>query len=128
MKRNAKHIPIANRAFMDICRLYLGICRLYLGICELCLGICRLFWFRPDWPRLFKTTAGPAGLPTYSPDYSPDWPVGNTGQAIAYETKSDRHLCSTRTLYSNLNLAASCYDTYCTMQPAGRRVRTNNIR
>ena len=45
-----------------------------LGICGFGLGICRLLWFRPDWPGLSKTTAGLAGLPTYSPD----WPVGNT--------------------------------------------------
>ena len=43
-------------------------------------------WLRPDWPRLFKTTAGLAGLPTYSPDYSLDWPVGNTGAAPSEKT------------------------------------------
>ena len=66
--------PSIFRSLTGLYRLYLDIFRLHLGIYRLYLGICRLWWFRPDWLRLFKMTTVLAGLPTYSPD----WPLGVT--------------------------------------------------
>ena len=62
MKRNAKQIPIANRALPR-----------YLQ------ALPRHLQALPSDLLAFEVPAGLAGLPTYSPDYSPYWPVGNTG-------------------------------------------------
>ena len=48
--------------------------------------------------------AGLAGLPTYSPDYSPDWPVGNTGRN---GTREDVSFCPTLFCYGNPGVGKS---------------------